>query len=113
MRQNSERPLSLPSYYIQGAITIQLFTPPLDHCPLRPLRLYLVDFPRTAARAHSMPRCTASPRGLTPRGPAQFLNSRGPRAHISCSLARFPLIRFSLYSCLSVLVRHPRLPSVR
>jgi hypothetical protein len=41
------------------------------------------------------PRC-----GLTSRGPAQFLDSRGPRprAHLSCSLALFPLDSFPFVS---------------
>ncbi len=45
--------------------------------------LPLVDFARAAARAHNTLWRTASPRGLNSRGPAQFLDLRGPRAHIS------------------------------
>ena len=57
-----------------------------------------------AARAHSTLQCTAEPHGLTFCGPAQFLDLRGPRAHISCYLVRFSLTRSSLGPCLSVSV---------
>jgi hypothetical protein len=42
----------------------------------------LADFAPAAARDHNTLRRTASPRRLTSRGPAHFLDPRGPRTPI-------------------------------